>query len=160
MEQREKCGNVIGWPRIDTAPRPIAAIRYTTTSLFYQNIVETSSSIIELEDATKESLRELAYHHDWIVEELEADKDHIHIFLSAPPRYSPSDIVKLIKSWTYHHVYRKYPKIKQYLWGGNMWANGFYVSTVSDNTTKDEIARYVRNQKEQAKKQSMAQKLF
>jgi putative transposase len=114
----------------------------------------------ELEDATKESLRELAYHHEWIVEELEADQDHIHIFLSAPPRYSPSDIVKLIKSWTYYHVYRKYPKIKQYLWGGKMWAVGFYVSTVSDNTTKDEIARYVRNQKEQAKKQSMAQKLF
>lgn len=114
----------------------------------------------ELENATKETLRELSHHHDWIVEELETDQDHVHIFLSAPPRYSPSDIVKLIKTWTYTHIYRKYPKIKQYLWGDVMWATGFYVSTVSDNTTKEEIARYVRNQKQQEQKQSKAQKLF
>jgi len=114
----------------------------------------------EIENATKESLQELAFYHDWIIEELEADQDNIHIFLSAPPRYAPSEIVKLIKTWTYHNVYTKYPKIKQYLWGGNMWANGYYLSTVSDNTTKDEIRKYVRNQKEKSEKLSRQQKLF
>ena len=105
-------------------------------------------------------LRELAYHHEWIIEELETDEDHLHIFLSAPPRYAPSEIVNLIKSWTYHNVYLKYPKIKQYLWGGNMWANGYYVSTVSDNTTKEEISKYVRNQKVKTKNLEKQQKLF
>ncbi len=114
----------------------------------------------EIENATKEALRELAYHHEWIIEELETDEDHLHIFLSAPPRYAPSEIVNLIKSWTYHNVYLKYPKIKQYLWGGNMWANGYYVSTVSDNTTKEEISKYVRNQKVKTKNLEKQQKLF
>jgi len=114
----------------------------------------------DLEQATKTALKELAFYHEWIIEELETDIDHIHIFLSAPPRYSPSNIIKLIKIWTYQKVYRKFPKIKQYLWGGKMWATGFYISTVSDNTTKDEIRRYVREQKSKTEKLAQQQKLF
>lgn len=114
----------------------------------------------DIERATKKVLQELAHYHEWIVEEMETDRDHIHIFLSAPPRYSPSEIVKLIKTWSYHHIYHQYPKIKQYLWGGKMWANGFYVSTVSDSTTKEEIAKYVRNQKQQETDLAKQQRLF
>lgn len=114
----------------------------------------------ELEQATKEALKELAHYHEWIIEELETDQDHIHIFLSAPPRYAPSQIIKLVKTWTYEQVYRKHPKIKEYLWGGKMWATGFYVSTVSDNTTKDEIRKYIRNQKDKEKEREQQQKLF
>ena len=116
--------------------------------------------IEEIENATKEALKGLAFHHDWNIEELESDDDHLHIFLSAPPRFSPSEIVQLIKTWTYHNVYCKCPKIKQYLWGGKMWANGYYVSTVSDNTTKEEIAKYVRNQKIKKEDLRKQQKLF
>lgn len=114
----------------------------------------------DIEQATKSALRELAFYHEWVIEEMESETDHIHFFLSAPPRYSPSEIVRLIKTWTYQEVYRKFPKIKQYLWGGKMWANGFYVSTVSDSTTKDEIRKYVREQKAQAEKVAKQQKLF
>ncbi len=102
----------------------------------------------------------MAYFHEWIIEEMETDKDHIHIFLSAPPRYSPSEIVRLIKTWTYENIYRKYPKIKQYLWGGKMWASGFYISTVSDTTTKDEIRKYVKEQKDKVERLSKQQRLF
>jgi REP element-mobilizing transposase RayT len=37
--------------------------------------------------------------------------------------------------------------LKEYLWGGKMWATGYYVSTVSDRATKEEIKKYIRNQK-------------
>jgi putative transposase len=114
----------------------------------------------DIEQATQSALGELAFYHEWVIEELENDTDHIHIFLSAPPRYSPSEIVRLIKTWTYPEVYRRFPQIKQYLWGGQMWATGFYVSTVSDNTTKDEIRKYVREQKSKADKLAKQQKLF
>ena len=32
-----------------------------------------------------------------------------------------------------------------------MWATKFYVSTMSDNLTKEEIARYIRNRKKKFK---------
>lgn len=106
---------------------------------------------LRIDKQTKEAIQQMAGYHDWMIEELETDIDHLHIFLSAPPRYSPAKIVNLIKSWTYRHIYDQYPEIKNYLWGGKMWCEGYYISTISDRTTKDEIGRYVRQQKAHSK---------
>ena len=106
---------------------------------------------IDIDRAVKEAILNMAPYHDWIVEQMETDKDHIHVFISAPPRYSPAEIAKLIKTWTYSHVYQQFPQIKKYLWGGKMWSQGYYVSTVSDRTTKDEIKKYIQYQKEHEK---------
>lgn len=102
---------------------------------------------LRIDKQTKQAIQEMAEYHDWLIEELQTDQDHLHIFLSAPPRYSPARIVKLIKTWTYSHIYDQYPEIRKYLWGGKMWCEGYYVSTISDRTTKDEIKRYIRQQK-------------
>jgi putative transposase len=102
---------------------------------------------MEIDKAVKEAIKKMALYHDWIIEQMESDRDHPRIFLSAPPRYSPAEIVKLIKNWTYSNVYEKYPQIKKFLWGGKMWCEGYYVSTVSDRSTKEEIKRYIETQK-------------
>jgi putative transposase len=107
---------------------------------------------VEIDKELKAVIREMAPFHDWVIREMETDRDHIHILLSAPPRYSPSEVVKLIKTWTQKKLFEKYPKkVKQYLWGGKFWCQGFYVSTVSDRTTEGEIRRYIRGQKEELK---------
>jgi REP element-mobilizing transposase RayT len=46
------------------------------------------------------------------------------------------------------------------LWGGKMWANGFYVSTISDNATREEIRQYVREQREKSEELARQSKLF
>lgn len=101
-----------------------------------------------IDGRVKEAIQRMAPFHDWEIEEMETDEDHIHIFISAPPRFSPAKIVRLIKTWTYRHVYRQTPEIKSYLWGGKMWCEGYFVSTVNDTTTKDQIRKYVKEQKE------------
>ncbi len=102
----------------------------------------------DIDEKLKETIKKMSLIHEWIIVEMETDRDYIHIFLSAPPRYSPGEIVKLIKTWTQRRLFEKYPKLmKRYLWGGRFWCRGYYVSTVNDKTTKDEIAKYVRNQK-------------
>ena len=103
----------------------------------------------DIDDHIKTAIRTMANYHDWLIEELETDQDHLHVHLSAPPRYSPAMIVRLLKNWTYKHVYRTHPELKSHLWGGKMWAEGYYVSTVSDRATREEINRYIRNQKRQ-----------
>lgn len=53
-----------------------------------------------------------------------------------------------------HHdwiIYDNHPEIKKYLWGGKMWCEGYYVSTISDRTTKEEMRRYVCQQKNRLK---------
>lgn len=109
-----------------------------------------------IDSELKAIVKNIASFHDWIILEMETDKDHIHIMLSAPPRYSPSEVVKLIKTWTQRQLFKKYPKeVKQYLWGGKFWCQGYYVSTANDNTTKDEIKKYIRNQRKVLKQQRL-----
>lgn len=107
---------------------------------------------LEIDQELKAIITKMAPFHDWVIKEMETDKDHIHILLSAPPRYSISKIVKLIKTWTQKKLFEKYPKkVKQYLWGGRFWAQGFYVSTASDRTTSEEIKQYIKKQKKELK---------
>ena len=42
-----------------------------------------------------ELFQEIAAHHGFEIEELEVDKDHVHLFLSFPPRYSIGKVVDL-----------------------------------------------------------------
>jgi putative transposase len=112
----------------------------------------------DIDQELKESVAKMAPFHDWIIEEMESDQDHFHIFLSAPPRYSPSEIVKLLKTWTQKVLFEKYPKkVKRYLWGGKFWCRGFYVSTVSDRTTSEEIRKYIKEQKDKQEQLKLLQ---
>jgi REP element-mobilizing transposase RayT len=44
--------------------------------------------------------------------------------------YSPKKIVQIIKSITAREVFKKCPKVKEELWGGEFWSDGYFVSTV------------------------------
>ena len=105
----------------------------------------------KLDSKLKATIKRMATFHDWVIKELETDEDHVHILLSAPPRYSPSQLVKLIKTWTQRKIFFEHPEVREELWGGKLWAQGFYISTISDNTTKAEIKKYIKNQKKKLK---------
>ena len=105
----------------------------------------------KIDNRLKAAMVNMSPYHDWEIKELETDEDHVHVLLSAPPRYSVSEIVKLIKTWTQRKIYFEYPEVNDYLWGGKLWAQGFYVSTISDKTTKEEIKKYIKNQKKKLK---------
>ena len=105
----------------------------------------------EIEVRLKEMIRELCTFYHWQIEEMEGDKGHVHLFLSAPPRYSPAKIVNLIKSWTRNQMFREFPKLRQYLWGSSFWSDGYFVSTVNDKTTADQIRKYIKQQKDYQK---------
>jgi len=55
-----------------------------------------------LQGAIRQRVRELfweiAGHHGFEIEELEVDKDHVHLFLSFPPKYSIGAVVGLLKA--------------------------------------------------------------
>jgi len=109
----------------------------------------------DVEERLKEIIKEMATFYGWRIEELEGDKDHIHLFLSAPPRYSPSKIVNLIKPWTRNKMFKEFPKLKQYLWGSSFWSDGYFVSTVNDSTTANQIKKYIKQQKDYQKQLSL-----
>ena len=62
--------------------------------------------------------------------EIGTDKNHVHFLVQAVPRYSVTKMVTLIKSLTAKEIFRRAPQVKEQLWGGELWTDGYYASTV------------------------------
>jgi hypothetical protein len=62
------------------------------------------------------------------------------------PPYSPTKLVRVIKSLIAREVFRRVPAVKKYLWGGEFWSDGYYISTVGRHGSEGEIQRYIAGQ--------------
>lgn len=80
--------------------------------------------------------------------EIGTDKNHVHFLVQSVPMYSPTKIVRIIKSITAKEMFLRMPEIKEKLWGGEFWSKGYFVSTVSRNAGEASVAKYVKNQGE------------
>jgi putative transposase len=91
--------------------------------------------------------RELARHKEGRVEEGHMMKDHVHMLLSIPPKYSVSQMVGYIKGKSAMHIARTHMGKRQNFVGQHFWARGFWVSTVG----KDEasVRQYILEQEKE-----------
>jgi putative transposase len=68
-----------------------------------------------LQGAVRERVRELfleiAAHHGFEIEELEVDTDHVHVFLSVPPKYSIGQVVGLLKAVSAREIRAGFPEV-------------------------------------------------
>ena len=69
-------------------------------------------------------------------------KDHIHIFISAPPTISPSDIMRRIKGRTSSKIFEEFPYSQKRYWGRHFWARG-YLCVTARELTKHMIEEYL-----------------
>ena len=95
--------------------------------------------------------REIAEQYDWVVDTLEVMPDHVHLFLSAPPRYAPAQVVNILKSISAKMIFAEFPRVKKVLWHGKFWADGYYVGSSGEDVTSEVIRRYIKYQQEQTK---------
>ena len=80
------------------------------------------------------------------MEDLGTDKNHIHVLCSAHPKVAPGRIVQIFKSITAREVFRRRPDLKQELWGGEFWSDGYYVATVGERANWKMVENYVQHQ--------------
>ena len=73
---------------------------------------------------------------------LETDEDHIHVFVSAPPRFSPAKIANLLKGYTSRFLRELFPTLKKKCGNDQLWTHAYYVGTAGQVTT-DVIRRYI-----------------
>jgi len=78
--------------------------------------------------------------------EIGTERDHVHFLVQSVPMYSPTKIVKTIKSITAREIFRRIPSIKETLWGGDFWTDGYYISTVGKKGNETVIQQYVQKQ--------------
>lgn len=72
--------------------------------------------------------------------------DHIHLLVSAPPQYAPSNLVKIFKGTIGLRLFKKFPELKKKFWGGRLWSPSYYCGTVGA-VTAETIKKYIENQK-------------
>ena len=78
--------------------------------------------------------------------EIGTDINHIHYLIQAPPKYSPTQIVTMIKSFTARKIFEMYPELREIFYGGEFWSDGYWMTTVSQNISEKVIKNYVKNQ--------------
>jgi putative transposase len=98
----------------------------------------------EIADYAKQVFRKIAEEYDMVIDTVEVVEDHVHIFLEAPPRLSPSRIVQILKSMSARELFREFPRLRRQLWGGKLWSRGYFVRAVGDEVTGDVIRRYIQ----------------
>jgi putative transposase len=89
------------------------------------------------------------FHPELDMLEYNYDKDHIHIMLSIPPKYSVGKVVGIIKANTARRLREKFPDfLKKVYWGNEgIWSSGYFVSTVGIN--EEIIKKYIECQGEE-----------
>ena len=69
-------------------------------------------------------------------------KDHVHLFISAPPYHSVSKIMQMIKGKTSRKLLSENRKLSKKFWGRHLWARGYFAAS-SGNVTDEVIMEYI-----------------
>lgn len=75
------------------------------------------------------------------------ENDHVHCFVSAPPKISVTQIVKYLKGISGNQLFREYPQLRKSLWKGQLWNGSYFCETIG-STSEENILRYIERQKD------------
>ena len=100
----------------------------------------------EVDETLKKVCLEIGKRYEIEFLEIGTDKNHVHFLVQSVPSYSPTKIIRTIKSLTEKEVFARHPEVKKKLWGGEFWAEGYYVNTVSRFGSEAIIKNYVEKQ--------------
>ena len=89
-------------------------------------------------------LRELCQRKGIEIIAAECMPNHIHMFISIPPKYSVSEVMGYLKGKSSLMIFERHANLKYKYGNRHFWCHGYYVDTVGKNAKK--IEEYVKNQ--------------
>lgn len=94
-----------------------------------------------------ELFREIAERWDLEIIAQEVMADHVHLFVSAPPKYSPAKLAQLFKGTTAYVLRSEFPEVKRVIGkAGVFWSPGYFIGTAGSVSAKT-IRKYIEAQK-------------
>lgn len=83
-----------------------------------------------------------------IIETIGFDRDHLHMVMVIPPKYSIASVMGHLKSQSASQLRKKFRWLDEVYWKENIvWSKGYFVSSVG--VDESVIKRYVEHQGEQ-----------
>ena len=95
-------------------------------------------------------LRELCERKGIEIIEAELCKDHVHMLIHIPPKYSVSEVMGYLKGKSSLIIFDRHANLKYKYGNRHFWCRGYYVDTVGKNTKaiKTYIAEQLQKDKE------------
>lgn len=81
-----------------------------------------------------------------IVECKVGEEDHVHCFVSAPPKISATQIIKYLKGMSGIYILKEFPELRHFLWRGQLWNGSYFCETIG-STSEENIKKYIERQK-------------
>ena len=100
----------------------------------------------DIEKSLKEILYYIALEKGFCIKEIELMPDHVHVFVTAKPKVSPSYIYKMLKGISGRRLFIKHSAIKKKLWKGHIWNPSTYIETIG-HISEDIVKKYIQDQK-------------
>jgi putative transposase len=101
----------------------------------------------EIETFVGKRIVEICEEYGWEVLELEVMPDHIHLFVSAPPKFAPLTIASTIKSVVAVDTFNKFVGLKDAkFWGSGLFGRGTYYGSAGA-VSAEIIKKYIADQK-------------
>ena len=99
-----------------------------------------------VENKLKEVCLAISLRHEMRFLEIGTDDDHVHFLIQSVLTYSPKKIIQTTKSITVREIFKSCPEVKQQLWGGEFWSDGYFVNAVSKFGDEKSVTSYAKNQ--------------
>ena len=80
------------------------------------------------------------------IDTLAIEVDHLHLYISIPPRVAVSEAIGILKSLSAKQLFAEFPHLRQDLRKGQLWGRGYFVTTVNDVRTAPMVRRYLQGQ--------------
>ena len=101
-----------------------------------------------MEKFVKKRIPEICQQYEWELLSFEVMPEHIHLFVSAPPKIAPLTIASTIKSIVAVDVFREFSMLKTYkFWGSGLFSRGCYYGSAG-SVSAETIKRYIEEQKD------------
>ncbi len=72
--------------------------------------------------------------------------DHVHMFISIPPKNSIASVMSRLKGKSALMLFDRHPEYRD-RYGRHFWARGYYVETIG-NVNEETIKTYIKDQEE------------
>ena len=93
-------------------------------------------------DRLKQIIEQVVQEHQWRIERLAIQPDHVHLFIQANPYTLPTDIPRLIKGRSSHELRDEFPHLAKM---PSLWTRSTFYSTAG-HVSQEIIHQYIERQ--------------
>lgn len=98
----------------------------------------------DIQQRVREIIRRVCSENDVDIISGVVSIDHVHMFISMPPKLSMSDFMRKMKGRSSFLIQREFPALEKRYWGQSFWGRGYF-STTNGAITEDVVLQYLKD---------------